>query len=189
ESAYGPLKSNQFVGNLFFGVAGNYQSIAPRINGAYTGGFGTPGLDYVTPQTQAYVSAVSKVVKAVPPLGAMNIANAYNGFFFNYYKDGWAVVKALQADGGDPSAAKLGPALSKVVLNTPVGVVKLDQNRQAIEGEWSYQLSATSGGTTVKTSQFIPNVDQTFSGTYSAKTPAPGRSFPTCVKRSLSWVG
>jgi branched-chain amino acid transport system substrate-binding protein len=189
ESAYGPLKASQFVGNLFFGVPGNSQSIAPRINCPYTGGFGTPGLDYQTPATKAYVAAVSKAVTAVPPLGAMNIGNAYNGFFFNYYKDGWALVNALKADGGDPSSKALDPALAKVVLNTPFGVVKLDKNRQAIEGEWSYQLSASSKGTTVNTSQFIPNVDQTFSGTYSAKTPAPGRSFPTCAKRSLSWIG
>jgi branched-chain amino acid transport system substrate-binding protein len=189
EQAYGPLKAKQFIGNLFFGVAGNYQSIAPRISGAYTGGFGTPGLDYQTAQTKAYVAAVSKAVTAVPPLGAMNIGNAYNGFFFNYYKDGWALVDALKADGGNPAASALGPALSKVVLNTPFGVVKLDQNRQAIEGEWSYQIVAKPGSTTVKTTQFIPNVDQTFSGTYSSSTPPPGRAFPTCVKRSLSWVG
>jgi branched-chain amino acid transport system substrate-binding protein len=189
EQAYGPLKSKQFVGNLFFGVAGNYQSIAPRINGAYTGGFGTPGLDYVTPATKAYVAAVSAAVKAVPPLGAMNVANAYNGFFFNYYKDGQALVQALKADGGNAAASALGPALSKVVLNTPFGVVKLDSNRQAIEAEWSYQLVASSKGTTVNTVQYIPGVDQTFSGTYSPTTPPPGRNFPTCTKRTLGWVG
>jgi branched-chain amino acid transport system substrate-binding protein len=189
EQAYGPLKAKQFIGNLFFGVAGNYQAIAPRINGAYTGGFGTPGLDYQTPATKAYVAAVSKYVKAVPPLGAMNVANAYNGFFFNYYKDGQALVQALKADGGNPAASALGPALSKVVLKTPFGTVKLDKNRQAVEAEWSYQLVANSKGTTVNTVAYIPGVDQTFSGTYSPSTPPPGRSFPKCVKKNLSWIG
>src|SRR2546425_1945439 len=75
EQAYGPLKAKQFVGNLFFGVAGNYQAIAPRINGAYTGGFGTPGTDYASAAAKAYVAAAQKYVKAVPPLGAMNVAN------------------------------------------------------------------------------------------------------------------
>jgi branched-chain amino acid transport system substrate-binding protein len=189
EQAYGPLKANQFVGNLFFGVAGNYQAIAPRINGAYTGGFGTPGVDYAAPAAKLYVNNVSKYVKAVPPLGAMNTANAYNGFFFNYYKAGWALIKALQADGGNAAAGPLGAALSKVVLPTAFGTVKLDKNRQAIEGEWSYQLVAKPGFTGTKTVAFIPNVDQTFSGTYSASTPAPGRNFPNCVKKSLSWIG
>ena len=41
----------------------------------------------------------------------------------------------------------------------------------------------------VKTVGYIPNVDQTFGGTFSAKTPAPGRSNPKCVKRSLPWIG
>jgi branched-chain amino acid transport system substrate-binding protein len=35
----------------------------------------------------------------------------------------------------------------------------------------------------------VPNVDQTFGGTFSPKTPAPGRTFPKCVKRSLPWQG
>jgi branched-chain amino acid transport system substrate-binding protein len=190
EQAYGPLSPKKFVGNLFFGVAGNYQSIAPQISGAYAGGFGTPGTDYSTPQSRAYVAEVSHYVHAVPPLGSMNVANAYNGFFFNYYKDGWALISALKADGGNAAAGPLQAALAKVVLNTPFGVVKLDKNRQAIEGEWSYQLVATSGKPAyVKTVAFIPNVDQTFSGTYSSTTPPPGRTFPTCAKRPLSWLG
>jgi branched-chain amino acid transport system substrate-binding protein len=189
EQAYGKLNYKQFIGNLFFGVAGNYEAIAPRINGAYTGGFGTPGIDYASPAAKAYVANVSKYVKAVPPLGAMNRANAYNGFFFNYYKAGWALINALKADGGSVAAKSLQPALSKVVLNTAFGPVKLDKNRQAIEGEWSYQLVAKPGFTGTKTVAYIPGVDQTFSGTYSPSTPPPGRSFPKCVKKSLSWVG
>jgi branched-chain amino acid transport system substrate-binding protein len=190
EQAYGPLKAKQFVGNLFFGVAGNYQSIAPQINGAYAGGFGTPGTDFGSPAAKAYVATVSKYVTAVPPLGAMNTANAYNGFFFNYYKDGQALIQALKVTGGNDAAKPLQAALSKVVLNTPFGVVKLDKNRQAIEGEWSYQLVAKPGSPAyVKTVAFIPNVDQTFSGTYSASTPPPGRTFPSCVKKNLSWLG
>jgi branched-chain amino acid transport system substrate-binding protein len=191
EQAYGPLKAKQFVGNLFFGVAGNYQAIAPRINGAYTGGFGTPGTDYASAAAKAYVAAAQKYVKAVPPLGAMNVANAYNGFFFNYYKAAWALVDGLKAVSGNitPSQKPLQAALAKVVLNTPFGVVKLDKNRQAVEGEWSYQLIAKPGATLVKTVQFIPNVDQTFGATYTPSTPPPGRNFPSCVKKSLPWVG
>jgi branched-chain amino acid transport system substrate-binding protein len=41
----------------------------------------------------------------------------------------------------------------------------------------------------IKTVRYIPAVDQTFGGTFSATTPAPGRTFPPCTRRSLPWVG
>src|ERR671936_10414 len=40
ESVYGPISAKKFVGNLFFATPGSYQQLAPRINGAYVGGFG-----------------------------------------------------------------------------------------------------------------------------------------------------
>ena len=46
-----------------------------------------------------------------------------------------------------------------------------------------------NGKLAVKTVGYIPNVDQTFGGTFSASTPAPGRTSPACVKRSLPWIG
>ncbi len=46
-----------------------------------------------------------------------------------------------------------------------------------------------AGKLAIKTVGYIPGVDQTFGGTFSPKTPAPGRNFPTCVKRNLPWVG
>ena len=41
----------------------------------------------------------------------------------------------------------------------------------------------------MKTVGEVPGVDQTFGGTFSPSTPAPGRTFPKCVKRSLPWIG
>ena len=35
----------------------------------------------------------------------------------------------------------------------------------------------------------IPQVDQTFGGTFSTDTKAPGRDFPECVEADLPWVG
>jgi hypothetical protein len=75
------------------------------------------------------------------------------------------------------------------VLNTPFGVVKLDSNHQAVEGEWSYQIIAKPGQTVVKTVQYIPNVNQTFGGVFSRSSPPPGRTQPPCKKASLPWAG
>jgi branched-chain amino acid transport system substrate-binding protein len=35
----------------------------------------------------------------------------------------------------------------------------------------------------------IPGVDQTFGGTFSNSTPAPGRDSPGCEKKDLPWLG
>src|SRR5436190_17708458 len=51
--AYGPLKANQFIGNLFFAFLGNFSEVAPQLVGSYVGGFGTaPGLQ--TPAAKKY---------------------------------------------------------------------------------------------------------------------------------------
>ena len=190
EQAYGPLKASQISGNLFLEVTGNFQQVAPRISGAYVGGFGTPGTDYASPAAKAYVAKQMSYWKQIPPLGPMNVANAYNGFYFNYWKAAWALVKGLNVVHGNIANQKpLQAALARVTLNTPFGVVKLDKNRNAVEGEWSYQIFAQPGKTEVKTVQFIPNVDQTFGGTFSPSTPPPGRSFPTCKVGALPWTG
>src|SRR5262249_56721978 len=105
QQAYGPLSAKKVIGNLFFAVTGNFQQVAPQVSGAYTGGFGTPGTDYKGAAALQYVAAQQKIWKQIPPLGAMNTANAFNGFYFNYYKAGWALVKGLQPIGGATSKA------------------------------------------------------------------------------------
>jgi branched-chain amino acid transport system substrate-binding protein len=191
-AAYGPLSPTKVMGNLFFSVTGNFQEIAPQINGAYSGGFGTPGFDYVHGAAQKqYIAIAKKWFKQIPPLGAMNVANAYNGFFFNYYKAAWGLVKGLVAVKGNIASSQvpLQKALAKVVLNTAFGVVKLDSNRQAVEAEWSYQIHASKSGTTVSTVQYIPNVNQSFSGLFKHTSPSMGRTWPPCKKAALSWAG
>ena len=191
QQAYGPLNAKKVIGNLFFSVTGNFEQVAPQVSGAYTGGFGTPGTDYKGPAALKYVSDQQKIWKQIPPLGPMNTANAFNGFYFNYYKAAWALVKGLSAVKGDISTSQkpLQAALSKVTLNTPFGVVNLDQNHQATEGEWTYQIIAKPGETAVKTVQFIPNVNQSFGGIFSRSSPPPGRSQPPCKKANLPWAG
>ena len=44
EQAYGKLDPNQHIGNLFFGFLGADKVVAPKLVGAYVGGFGNgPG--------------------------------------------------------------------------------------------------------------------------------------------------
>ena len=53
EQAYGALDAKKFAGNGFFAFLGNRAGLAPKLVGAYVGGFGTgPGLK--TAQAKAY---------------------------------------------------------------------------------------------------------------------------------------
>ena len=103
----------------------------------------------------------------------------------------WGLIKGLQAVKGDLSGGqkKLQKALGKVSLRTAYGPIRLDKNRQAIIPVYYQQLYEKDGKLAVKTVGYIPGVDQTFGGTFSSSTPAPGRNFPPCVKRSLPWIG
>jgi branched-chain amino acid transport system substrate-binding protein len=40
-----------------------------------------------------------------------------------------------------------------------------------------------------QTVAIIPDVDQTFGGTFSTDTPPPSRDFPACEQSDLPWVG
>ena len=69
------------------------------------------------------------------------------------------------------------------------GTISLDKNRAGIIPVYYQQLYQKNGKLAVKTVGYIPRVDQTFGGTFSPITPAPGRTSPKCVKRSLPWIG
>ena len=87
------------------------------------------------------------------------------------------------------SPQRLQAAISKVKLQTPYGPIHLDKNRQGVVPIYYQQLYTKGGKLAIKTVGFIPQVDQTFGGTFSPSTPAPGRTAPACVKRSLPWIG
>ena len=50
------------------------------------------------------------------------------------------------------------------------------------------QINA-SGKFGISIAGYVPNVDQTFGGTFAPNKPAPGRAFPSCQKRKLPWQG
>ena len=186
EQAYGPLDAKQHSGNLFFYFLGANTTVAPRLVGAYFGGFGTfqtGGLK--TKQAVTYVKNASKWFTG---------QNVNDGFFYNYWNAAWALVQGLNKSGG-----RTGPALDAALPKTlrPVfqvangGVLHLDSRRQAIQDQYPLQITKAAGSGTVTASiaGYVPNVDQTFGGLFSPSKPAPGRNFPPCVKRKLPWQG
>jgi branched-chain amino acid transport system substrate-binding protein len=190
EQAHGPINGKKFIGNLFWGTPGQFEQLSTRVTGAYVGGAGTAG-DLATPAAKNYANnIIGKWFKTIPPFGAA-APQAASTFTFGYFANTWGLIKGLQAVKGDLSGGqkKLQAALGKVKLASPYGPIRLDKNRQAIIPVYYQQLYQKAGKLAVKTVGYIPGVDQTFGGTFSSKTPPPGRNFPPCVKRSLPWVG
>ena len=117
-------------------------------------------------------------------------AQASSTFTYGYYVNAWALVNGLEAVKGDISdQSKLQSELAKMELPAPYGKITLDDNRQAVLTVFDQQLYLKDSKLAVKTVKAIPDVDQTFGGTFGPDTPPPGRKSPTCEKRDLPWVG
>ncbi len=190
QQAKGPIVGKKFIGNLFWGTPGLFESLGPRVAGAYVGGAGTAG-DLATPAAQDYAkNIIGKWFKTIPPGGAA-APQAPSTFTYGYYINTWGLLKGLEAVKGDISGGqkKLQAAIDKVSLPAPYGPITLDKNRQGVITSYYQQLYLNKGKLAIKTTASIPNVNQTFGGTFSGTTPAPGRTFPTCTKRSLPWQG
>jgi branched-chain amino acid transport system substrate-binding protein len=186
EQAYGSVSPTKFSGNLFFwfltGVA-----VAPRLIGSYVGGFGIgPGL-----KTAGAAKYRADMHKWYPTLEA-NI-HAEDAFILNYYRAAHALVVGLTNSKGAVGAA-LQRGMPRSIADpyqvSDGGIVHLDSRRQVIGDQYEMQLVKTpSGAPTVTIAGYVPNVDQTFGGTFAPNKPPPGRTFPPCVKKKLPWQG
>jgi branched-chain amino acid transport system substrate-binding protein len=192
EAAYGPISKQKFIGNLFFSTPGSYEQLAPRINGAYVGGFGNaPDLK----SAEKYNAIIGHWFKKFPPFTASAEAQAGNGFVYNYYMNAWALINALKMVNGDLSGGqkKLQQALvqvGKTGINAGYGKVTLDGNRQAIQDQYSYRLViGKNGAPGVQTIMTVPHVDESWGGHFSPTTPQLGRNYPSCTKFKLPWAG
>ena len=190
EQAHGPIDGKKFIGNLFWGTPGQFEQLSTRVVGAYVGGAGTAG-DLATPAAKNYSNnIIGKWFKTIPPFGAA-APQASSTFTYGFFINTWGLIKGLQAVKGDISGGQkaLQAAIKKTVLPTAYGTIHLDKYNQGVIPVYYAQLYSKAGKLAVKTVGYIPNVDQTFGGTFSASTPAPGRTNPKCVKRSLPWIG
>ena len=184
EQIYGQLSPTKISGNLFLFFLGNYATVAPKLIGAYFGGFGTGG-GIKTAQAKKYALQANKWYPGVWDVN--------DGFFYNYWNAGWALVQGLEKSKGAVGSA-LQAALPRSikpgfqVANN--GVLKLDSRRQAIQDQYPLQIvKGADGKPAAGIAGYVPNVDQTFGGAFGPSKPAPSRTFPPCVKRKLPWQG
>ena len=191
EQAHGPIQGKKFIGTLFMGTPGQFETLGTRVAGAYVGAGNTAG-DLKTANARRYAAILDKHYDKFPPFPGKPSTQAASVFVYNYFNAAWALIKGLEAVDGDISGGQkdLQEALQDVELDAGYGHIRLDENRNAIENEYIAQLYVDdTGKLAIKTVRTIPNVDQTFGGTFSPDTPSPGRTFPRCEKRDLPWIG
>jgi branched-chain amino acid transport system substrate-binding protein len=183
EQAYGKLDPKKWIGNLFFGFLGADKVVAPKLVGAYVGGFGNmPGVH--TPRVDAYRAFMSKLYPKLPN---------DDSFVYNYYIGAKALVQGLQKSGG-AVGAKLQASLPRAIVSpfqiSNGGVVRLDSRRQAIADQYQLQLAKNADGSVGPVVvAYIPNVDQSFGGLFKPSSPPPGRTQPPCKRVRTPWQG
>jgi branched-chain amino acid transport system substrate-binding protein len=103
-------------------------------------------------------------------------------FAYVYYQNMKAALDGLDAVKGDLSGnqVKYREALSKMVLKTPTGDVKLDANRQAIGTTFVIEVvKDAQGGLTTKVARKVDNVDQLL-GMKAEEFKMGSRDVPAC---------
>ena len=174
---YDQLKGNlgdKIMGGVFITDPIIQKELGDRIVGVTTAG-PTSG----DSTEQAWLDHVEKV-KAVYPDEA---ANASSVFQYNYYVNMAAILQGIEAVAGDISddQAKLQEAMAGVVVESPFGPIKLDDNRQAIATNFLQQIvKGDDGKIGVKTIASVPDVDQSFAGKFSPESPSVDRENPAC---------
>ena len=98
-----------------------------------------------------------------------------------------AALTALNQVGGDLTDGnkRFRETLAKLVLDSPVGPISLDQNRQAIAPNFVSEVVKDSAGNLVaKVVEAIPRVPQTLGidPTRFARMGVPARENPECKK-------
>ncbi|MFN0153963.1 MAG: ABC transporter substrate-binding protein [Gaiella sp.] len=184
EQAYGELDPSKWIGNLFFGFLGADKVVAPKLVGAYVGGFGNmPGVNWKP--ANAYRAYMKKLYPKLPP---------DDGFVYNYYMAAWALVQGLQKSGG-AVGAKLQASMPRSIKGAPFqisngGVLKLDARRQAVQDQYQLQLVKNADGSVgPQVVAYVPVVDQSFGGVFKPSSPPPGRTQPACKRLKTPWQG
>lgn len=177
ETEFGALRGSlakRIVGGYWWGPPFSSE-VQPRLAGVVTGGWlGQPPTESTQTAWRDYLAAMQS---AFPGLDAQMVSPIV------YYVDMEAVIEALEQVHGDLSGGerRFQAALANVRLNSPVGPIQLDQNRQAVGTNYLGQFQRSPDGTvTYRTIRVVPNVDERFGGYFHTNGPLPSESYPPC---------
>ena len=192
EDAKGDVVGEQHMGNLFWGIPDVFTAIGPRVVGSYSGGFGNAP-DLQTDKAAAFRAVINSHFDEIPFGGSPAPADAayFDAFYMNYYNNTWGLIEGLKAIGADLSGGPepLWEAISNVTLDAAFGEISLDSNRTAIQDQYVGRIYlGDDGNMASSTVAFVPQVDQTFGGTFTGD-PSPSRDYPPCEVGDLPWIG
>ena len=192
EDAKGDVVGEQHMGNLFWGIPDVFTAIGPRVIGSYSGGFGNAP-DLQTEKAANFRAIINRHFDEIPFGGSPAPADAayFDAFYMNYYNNTWGLIEGLKAVGADISGGPgaLHEAIGNVVLDAAFGEISLDSNRTAIQDQYVGRIYlGDDGNMASSTVAFVPQVDQTFGGTFTGD-PSPSRDYPPCEVGDLPWIG
>ena len=189
EEQRGRVDTERMLGNVFWDDPLVLKEVGKSLVGGVTSAMTAADSD--SPEVAAYIQGLKdnygdEIAGAGPSV-----------FTYGYYTGMTALIKALEASGGDVAdQSKLQAELAKTTLSgdeAPWGDVKLDANRQAISNVFLKKIvedTTGDGVPDVQTFAQVNDVDQTFNGAFSADTPAPDRENPKCeAGEAPPWVG
>jgi branched-chain amino acid transport system substrate-binding protein len=185
----GRVDTERMLGNVFWDDPLVLKEVGKSLVGGVTSAMTAADSD--DPNVKAYIDGLREAY-------GDEIAGAGPSVFtYGYYTGMTALIKGLEAVNGDiADQAPLQEALAGMTLTgeeAPWGDVKLDENHQAISDVYLKKIVKDANGDgmpDVQTIARIPDVDQTFSGVFTAETPPPDRENPKCEKgEAPPWVG
>ena len=139
EQAYGPVNPRQHSGNLFLYFLGNFGTVAPKLVGAYMGGFGTA-------QTGELKTAQARSMCEMRQVVPRTVADINDGFFYNYWNAAWAMVQ--DSTGRRAQSARTAAGVARTLRATSrsptVAFLRLDSRRQAIQDQQPLQIARGS---------------------------------------------
>jgi hypothetical protein len=97
-------------------------------------------------------------------------------FPVEYYTATEAVVRALDSAHGEPDRGFRG-ALARTKFTGPLGLVRLDANRQLV----ATTQVVTLGAGAPRMIRTVTDIDQAFGGIFRTNGPPPGPDTPACV--------
>ena len=164
------------MGNLFWGTPGQFEQLGPRVADVYIGGAGTAG-DLDTPAAQDYATnIIGKWFTEFKPGGdaaAAGVVDVHVRLLHQHVGPHRGPRGGRRATS--PTRASSRRRWRRSELPAPYGD---DQARRQPPGGADRvrpaALHETAASSAVKTVKAIPDVDQTFGGTFGPDTPRSG---------------
>jgi branched-chain amino acid transport system substrate-binding protein len=165
------------------GIAGNVVSnialfsdpaVMRAARGVVVGG--SPSPDPI-PAQRRFAAALAR---AFPEMQAASAINLVSIPFANGVQAAIAALERVRGADGSPFLS----ALARVQIDSPMGRIRLDGNRQSIQPNYLSEVVPTGNTMALKTLRVVPDVEQTFGGYFASGGPPPSETSPACVKRT-----